>query len=160
MSEYSASVRWVRGEGEAFVDDQYSRGHAWHFDGGACVAASASSHVVPLPYCVEANVDPEEAFVASLSSCHMLFFLSIAAQEGFVVDEYVDDAVGVLESDREDKISMTRVALRPAVTFSGAKRPTLAQLEAMHHQSHEQCFIANSVKTHVFTEIVVPPGNG
>jgi organic hydroperoxide reductase OsmC/OhrA len=157
MSEYSASVRWVRGEGEAFVDDAYSRGHEWRFDGGACVAASASANVVPLAYCVEAHVDPEEAFVASLSSCHMLFFLSIAAQEGLVVDEYIDDAVGVLESDCEDKISITHVTLRPAVRFSGANQPTLAQLEAMHYQSHEQCFIANSVKTRVVTEIVAGP---
>ena len=127
----------------------------WHFDGGETVKASSSVHVVPVPYSVEANVDPEEAFVASLSSCHMLFFLSIAAKRKFVIDEYIDNAVGVMEEDKYNKISITKVTLRPRVTFSGEKRPTREQLEKMHHQSHEQCFIANSVKTEVVTEIIV-----
>ncbi|MFV2032701.1 MAG: OsmC family protein [Gammaproteobacteria bacterium] len=153
MSEYFATVRWLRGKDEAYIDNRYSRGHEWHFDGGVTVPASSSPHVVPPPCSVEANVDPEEAYVASLSSCHMLFFLSIAAKNKFVVDEYVDDALGVIEKDAEGRLAMTRVTLRPQVKFSGDRRPDLPQLEKMHHQSHQQCFIANSVKTEVITEI-------
>ncbi len=154
MSEYFASIRWIRGKDEAYIDNQYSRDHKWHFDGGVTVPASSSPHVVPLPWSVEANVDPEEAYVASLSSCHMLFFLSIAAKNKFVVDEYSDDAVGVMGKDNNGKLAMTRVTLRPRIQFSGEQRPKLSQLEKMHHQSHEQCFIANSVKTEVVTEII------
>ncbi len=117
--------------------------------------ASSSPHVVPLPYSVEANVDPEEAFVASLSSCDMLFFLSTAAKRKYVVDAYTDNAVGNMEKDSDGKVSMTKVILKPQVTFSGDKQPTMAQLEKMHDQAHELCFIANSVKTDVVTEIVV-----
>ena len=153
MSEYYAKVFWARGDDEDYVDNRYSRAHQWSFDGGVTVQASSSPHVVPLPYSMEENVDPEEAFVASLSSCHMLFFLSIAAKSKFVVDEYVDNAVGVMEKDNDGKVSITKVTLRPRVTFSGEKQPTSEQLEKMHHQSHEQCFIANSVKTEVVTEI-------
>ena len=153
MSEYYAEVRWSRGKNETYIDNKYSRGHLWEFDGGEIVKASSSSHVVPLPYSVEENVDPEEAFVASLSSCHMLFFLSIAAKRKYVVDSYIDNAVGVMEVDEHKKISMTKVTLRPKVMFSGDKQPTMEQMEKMHHQSHDQCFIANSVKTEVVTEI-------
>jgi len=155
MSEHYAEVKWSRGGNESFIDNKYSRGHLWNFDGGESVKASSSAHVVPLPYSVEANVDPEEAFVASLASCHMLFFLSIAARKNYVIDEYTDNAVGLMEKDRYNKISITSVTLRPKVTFSSNKKPTREQLEKMHHQSHEQCFIANSVKTEVVTEIVV-----
>ena len=153
MSEYRAIISWRRARGEDFADSRYSRGHEWRFDGGAVVAASASPQVVPLPYSVEANVDPEEAFVASLSSCHMLFFLSIAAKRRFVVDAYFDDAVGIMEADADGREAVTRVTLRPRVDFAGALQPTRAQLEKMHHQAHQQCFIANSVKTAVTTEI-------
>lgn len=155
MSEYSAKISWFRNVDEDYVDNQYSRGHEWSFDGGATVPASSSPHVVPLPYSVEANVDPEEAFVASLSSCHMLFFLSIAAKRKFVVDEYFDNAIGIMEKDNSGKLMMTKVTLRPRVKFSGNRQPTTEQLEKMHHQSHEQCFIANSVKTDVITELAV-----
>jgi organic hydroperoxide reductase OsmC/OhrA len=154
MSEYTATVRWQRGENEAYIDNTYSRGHEWQFDGGVTVPASASPHIVPLPYSVEANVDPEEAFVASISSCHMLFFLAIAAKKKFIVDEYVDCAIGVLEKDSDGRMAMTRVTLRPSIKFSGDKKPTREQLEELHHQSHEQCFIANSVRTEVTTEIL------
>ncbi|MCJ8351314.1 OsmC family protein [Moritella sp.] len=154
MSEYFAKINWVRDSNESYVDNKYSRGHEWIFDGGVIVQASSSPHVVPLPYSVEANVDPEEAFVASLSSCHMLFFLSIAAKRKYVVDSYIDDAVGIMEKDGDGNMSMTKVTLRPYVEFSGTKRPTIAQLEKMHHQSHQQCFIANSVKTEIVTEII------
>ncbi|MCO7226020.1 OsmC family protein [Pleionea sp. CnH1-48] len=154
MSEHIATIRWQRAEEEAFVDNQYSRGHEWQFDGGATVKASSSPDVVPLPYSVEDNIDPEEAFVASLSSCHMLFFLSIAAKRKFVIEEYTDEAIGLMGKDESGKVSMTKVTLRPKVIFSGDKQPTDEQLEKMHHQSHEQCFIANSVKTEVVTEII------
>lgn len=153
MSEYSANIKWHRQPSESFVDNQYSRGHEWQFDGGVSVPASSSPHVVPLPYSVETNVDPEEAFVASLSSCHMLFFLSIAAKRKFVVESYEDHAVGIMEQNNEGKVAMTRVTLRPKAIFSGDKQPNEKQLEKMHHQSHELCFIANSVKTEVVTEI-------
>ncbi|MGH1427275.1 MAG: OsmC family protein [Arenicella sp.] len=155
MSEYYAKVVWRRGTDEKYIDNEYSRGHEWAFDGGVTVAASSSPHVVPLPYSVEANVDPEEAFVAALSSCHMLFFLSIAAKRKFVIDQYLDNAVGVMEKGLDGKISMTKVTLCPDIKFSGDKKPTREQVEKMHHQSHEQCFIANSVKTEVTVDIVV-----
>lgn len=154
MSEYYAKIVWNRGSDENYIDNKYSRGHEWSFDGGVTVPASSSPHVVPLPYSVEANVDPEEAFVASLSSCHMLFFLSIAAKRQFIIDGYIDNAIGVVEKDSDGKISMTKVTLRPEVNFSGDRQPSIDQLEKMHHQSHEQCFIANSVKTEVVTEII------
>jgi len=155
MSEYSAKIVWKRQPQEAFTDNKYSRGHTWEFDGGAVIAASSAPSIVPAPYSVEANVDPEEAFIASLSSCHMLFFLAIAGKRGFVIDEYIDNPVGIMEKDAAGNISMTKVTLRPQVTFLGEKQPTLERLEAMHHQSHEQCFIANSVKTEVTIEIVL-----
>ncbi|WP_409526060.1 OsmC family protein [Nitrincola sp. MINF-07-Sa-05] len=154
MSEYFARIVWTRKVGEVYTDNKYSRGHLWMFDGGATVPASSSPHIVPLPYSVEENVDPEEAFIASLSSCHMLFFLSVAAKRKFLVDEYLDNALGVMEKGEDGKVAMTRVTLRPKVTFSGEKQPSIEQLEQMHHESHELCFIANSVKTEVVTEIV------
>lgn len=155
MSEHYAVVRWNRSEGEKYTDNKYSRGHIWEFDGGVSVPASSSPHVVPLPYSVEANVDPEEAFVAALSSCHMLFFLSIAAKKKYVIERYTDDASGLMEEDASGKMSMTQVTLRPDVIFSGEHLPSKEEIEKMHHQSHEQCFIANSVKTKVVTEIKV-----
>jgi len=155
MSEHFATVNWVRANDENYLDNQYSRGHEWRFDGGAIVPASSSPHVVPLPYSIEANVDPEEAFIASLSSCHMLFFLSIAAKKRYVIDSYLDEAIGIMGKDTDGNLSMTKVTLRPKVTFSDNKKPTLEQLEKMHHLSHQQCFIANSVKTEVVTEIIV-----
>lgn len=154
MSEYTANIHWQRQTEEPFIDNQYSRGHVWQFDGGVRVPASSSPHVVPLPYSVEANVDPEEAFVASLSSCHMLFFLSIAAKNRFVIDEYRDHALGVMEKGENGKLWMTKVTLRPQIKFSGERRPDRAKLEKMHHQSHNECFIANSVKTEIMTEII------
>ncbi|PKG81918.1 peroxiredoxin [Colwellia sp. 75C3] len=154
MSEYFAKINWLRSADENYIDNKYSRAHEWIFDGGAIVQASSSPHIVALPYSVEANVDPEEAFVASLSSCHMLFFLSIAAKRKYIVDSYVDNAVGIMEKDEQGKMAMTKVTLRPHALFSSNKEPTLLQLEKMHHQAHEQCFIANSVKTEIVTEII------
>ncbi len=151
MSTYTARITWQRGD-ELFVDNKYSRGHLWTFDGGVTVPASSSSHVVPVPLSVEANVDPEEAFVASLSSCHMLFFLALAAQQRFVVDSYVDDAVGVMGLNDLGKTAMLSVKLRPVISFNGEKQPTSEELESLHHKSHDLCFIANSVKTDVVVE--------
>jgi organic hydroperoxide reductase OsmC/OhrA len=154
MSEYFAKIHWFRQPDERYIDNNYSRGHEWTFDGGATVKASSSPHIVALPFSVEENVDPEEAFVASLSSCHMLFFLSIAAKRKYVVDCYVDNAVGIMDKDRNGKMSMSKVTLKPFVQFSGEKQPNFEQLEKMHHLSHEQCFIANSVNTEIVTEII------
>ena len=153
MSEYVATVRWQRGE-QAFVDDAYSRGHTWEFDGGLMVPASASPDIVPLPMSVAENVDPEEAFVASLSSCHMLFFLAIAARRGFVVDDYTDEATGTMSKNAEGLDAITRVTLRPEAHYSGARKPTREQVEKMHHRAHELCFIANSVRSEVVTDPV------
>ena len=156
VGKYFATVSWSRGD-EKFTDNQYSRGHQWSFDGGAVVEASSSPHIVPLPYSVEANVDPEEAFVASISSCHMLFFLSIAAKKRLVVDSYEDQAVGVMGKDTDGKDFVEQVTLKPKVVFSDGpsekKPPSAEVLEKIHHQAHEMCFIANSIKTKVVTEI-------
>ena len=153
MSEYKTIVLWSR-DGVIFTDNRYSRGHRWLFDGGIEVPASSSPHVVPLPLSVTAAVDPEEAFVASLSSCHLLSFLYVAARRGFLVESYRDEAVGVLAKDSSGKMAMTRVTLRPEVDFGGDKRPTADEMVAMHHEAHEQCFIASSVKTDVRCEPV------
>ncbi|MDH5911214.1 OsmC family protein [Vibrio splendidus] len=152
MSEYGAVIRWQKAEDEAFSDNQYSRGHTWEFDGGITVPASSSPHVVPLPFSVEANVDPEEAFIAALSSCHMLAFLGIVAKQKYVIDSYVDDAIGVLEEDESGCSSVTKVTLRPDIVFSGSKIPTAKQLDKLHHLAHKNCFIANSVKTEIVVE--------
>ncbi|MFA0421490.1 OsmC family protein, partial [Vibrio sp. 10N.222.54.A1] len=114
--------------------------------------ASSSPHVVPLPFSVEANVDPEEAFIAALSSCHMLTFLGIAAKQKYVIDSYVDDAIGVLEEDESGRSSVTKVTLRPKIVFLGTKKPTAKQLDKLHHLAHKNCFIANSVKTDIVVE--------
>ncbi len=151
MSTYTARIRWQRGD-QKFTDNRYSRGHTWKFDGGTEVPASASPHVVPLPMSVEAAVDPEEAFVAAVSSCHMLWFLSLAAKRGYVVDSYTDDAEGVMARNAAGKVAVTKVTLRPLVVFSGANSPDRAALDALHHAAHEQCFIANSIRSEVVCE--------
>lgn len=151
MHTYKAVVTWNRGD-QKFTDNRYSRGHAWRFDGGAEVPASSSPYVVPVPISVAANVDPEEAFVAAVSSCHMLFFLNIAAKGGFVIDRYEDSASGVMEKNAEGRIAMTRITLRPHIAFGGERHPTADEIARMHHESHEQCFIANSIKTEVNVE--------
>ncbi|MGY3944948.1 OsmC family protein [Aeromonas tecta] len=153
MSEFSALINWQRGASEPFFDQRYSRAHEWEFDGGVRVPASSSPHVVPLPYSVAENVDPEEAFVAALSSCHMLTFLWLAAKARYLVERYRDQAIGIMEVDERGRQSITRVTLRPQVLFAGERQPSLAELEQLHHQAHEQCFIANSVRTQVSTEV-------
>ncbi len=151
MSQYHATIVWNRDESE-FTDNLYSRGHRWIFDGGVEVLASSSPNVVPLPLSVSAAVDPEEAFVASLSSCHMLWFLSIAVGRGFIVDSYRDEAVGVMGRNEEGKIAITCVTLRPDARFNGRALPVEQDIIAMHNEAHEKCFIANSVKTKVLCE--------
>ena len=150
--EYGVEIRWARGAA-AFTDNRYSRAHSWRFDGGVEVPASSSPHVVKVPLSQEAAVDPEEAFVAALASCHMLWFLSLAARGGWRVDQYTDEARGVLGKNASGKAAITRVTLRPRVTFSG-KAPTDEEHRALHHKAHEKCYIANSVKT----EVLVEPG--
>lgn len=151
MSHYTAEVHWSRGE-QPFLDNRYSRAHRWIFDGGIEVPASSSPSVVPLPYSDAAAVDPEESFIASLSSCHMLWFLSIAAQHGYRVDRYEDKATGTMGRDAEGRIAMLRVTLAPCATFSGATLPGADELKRLHELAHNECFIANSVKTTVVCE--------
>jgi organic hydroperoxide reductase OsmC/OhrA len=153
VARYTAEIVWERGT-QTFVDNRYSRRHLWRFDGGAEVPASSSPHVVALPLSDASAVDPEEAFVASLSSCHMLWFLHIAGKRKFCVDRYVDMAEGTMEKNAAGKLAMTRVTLRPRIQFSGDRQPTRSELDEMHHQAHEECYIANSVKTEVRCEPV------
>ncbi|MFO0861041.1 MAG: OsmC family protein [Phycisphaerales bacterium] len=154
MAEYTAVIKWSR-DGAAFTDNRYSRAHVWRFDGGIEVPASSSPRVVPIPMSVADAVDPEEAFVASLSSCHMLWFLSLAAKRGYSVEHYRDEAVGVLAKDSAGKMAMTLVTLRPAVELVGERRPGPDDLLALHHAAHEQCYIASSVRTEVRCEPIL-----
>ena len=152
MSTYTATVRWTRDTSTDFTKGQYSRAHAWAFDGGTVVPASASPDNVPPGTSDEAGVDPDEAFIAAISSCHMLFFVDYARRAGFIVDSYLDEAEGVLEKRADGKMWMSRVSLRPQVQFSGDKQPTAAEIEHLHYRAHEDCFIANSVTTEVTVE--------
>jgi len=148
MSNHTALVRWDRKD-EKFVDGKYSRIHQWSFDGGAVIAASSSPHVVRIPFSDPSCVDPEEAFVASLSSCHMLWFLGFAARDGYVVESYTDEAVGIMEKNGEGKEAITVVHLHPMVVLAGGKEATDALLQQLHHEAHENCFLASSVKTDI-----------
>lgn len=148
MSDHTVEISWQRGAAK-FTDSKYSRAHRWSFDGGVTVLASSSPDVVRAPYSDPAGVDPEEAFVAALSSCHMLWFLDFAARAGYVVDAYLDAAHGVLEKSADARQRITRVTLRPAVVFSGAKLPDGARVDSLHHEAHEHCFLANSVTTRI-----------
>ena len=129
------------------------------FDGGAELIASSSPHVVPVPMSDPAAVDPEEMFVASLASCHMLFFLSIAAARGYPIDRYADAALGTMSRNAEGRLAMTRVTLRPQVEFGAGPGPSAAELDAMHHLAHAECFIASSVRTEVVCEPVLAPSH-
>jgi len=149
--EYRASIHWARGAA-AFTDNRYSRAHTWQFDGGVEVPASSSPQVVRVPLSVEAAVDPEEALVAALSSCHMLWFLSLAAAGGWRVDDYSDDAVGVMGRNAAGRTAMVCVTLRPRVAFSGERLPARADILQLHHRAHDECFIANSVTSEVRCE--------
>lgn len=148
MSEHKATIEWERNSPD-FLAGKYSREHTWVFDGGAKVGASSSPSVVRPPFSNPACVDPEEAFVASVSSCHMLWYLSLAAQQGFQVDRYRDEAVGLMTKDEKGILWISSVRLDPKIAYSGEKQPSAADEERLHHQAHERCFIANSIKTSV-----------
>lgn len=155
--DYRAEIQWDRGE-QDFCAGRYSRAHRWRFDGGLDIAGSSSPHVVPLPWSDPHAVDPEEAFVASIASCHMLWFLSIAAQQSLCVDRYQDHAEGVMTRNGSGRLHISRVTLRPQVRFSGTQRPNADTIRALHHQAHEACFIANSVRSEVVCEPVFDSG--
>ena len=150
MSRYVAEVSW-RSDGE-FASGRYSRRHEWRFDGGAIVTASASPDVVPVPMSDAAGVDPEEALVASVASCHMLWFLSLAQEAGVEVTSYSDSAEGVMGRIAPGRLALTRITLRPKISFAGTP-PSTEEVERLHHEAHDRCFIANSLKT----EIVIEP---
>lgn len=147
---YTATVRWNR-EGATFTDFRYSRGHEWSFDGGVKVPASSSPLSVPFPLSVAEAVDPEEALVASAASCHMLWFLALAAKQGFIVENYEDEAYGVMGKDASGKMAFSSIMLRPQIRFQGTP-PTADQVRALHHAAHEECFIARSLKCAVTVE--------
>jgi organic hydroperoxide reductase OsmC/OhrA len=152
---YTATILWQRGA-QSFTDNRYSRGHTWAFDGGTVVPASSAPSSVRVPLSREDAVDPEEALVASVSSCHMLFFLSFAAREGFVVDRYEDAASGVMMPNAAGKLFVSSVTLAPRITFSGPKRPAAADIARLHERSHEECYIANSIKAEVVVTAIEP----
>ncbi len=154
MSTYQATVAWRKQPEEPFTDRRYSRAHRWRFDGGADWAASSSPHVVPLPFSDASAVDPEEAVVAAAASCHMLVFLSIAAAKKYVVSSYEDTAEAVMGKNEEGRVALLEIVLRPRIVFEGERTPDREALERMHHLSHEECFIANSLKTAIRTEIL------
>ncbi len=153
MSEHKAIIDWKRTTPD-FLSGKYSREHTWTFDGGLVVPASPSPSVVPAPWSNPAHVDPEEAFVASLSSCHMMTFVYLAQRQKFTVDSYRDEAVGIMTKNEKGAQWVSKVTLRPQVVYSGDKLPTPQDEEHLHHLAHEQCFIANSVKTEVVVEAV------
>ena len=153
--EYTATVSWQRGSSEPFTDNKYSRAHTWTFDGGVTVPASSSPLSVRLPLSRADAVDPEEALVASLSSCHMLTFLYLAAKQGHVIESYDDAAVGIMSKNERGKLFVSKVTLRPRIVFSGPRQPSAAELAQLHHHAHEECYIANSVRTEVVVE--APP---
>jgi organic hydroperoxide reductase OsmC/OhrA len=146
---YNVTIYWGKKSDEIFVDNKYSRFHTWTFDGGIEVAASSSPHIVPLPMSIESAVDPEEAFVGSVSSCHLLTFLSMAAEKNYIVESYVDHAEGILGKNNEKKLAMTKITLNPKVIFAGTTIPSREQIDELHHLAHAECFISNSVKTEI-----------
>ncbi|WP_377292112.1 OsmC family protein [Rhizobium sp. SG2393] len=150
MASYTATILWERGPDEVFTDNRYGRGHQWSFDGGVSFRASSSPHVVPR-YSDPAGVDPEEAFIASLSSCHMLTFLYLAAKKGLTVNRYEDVAEGRMAKTPEGRVWVSEVVLHPVIVWEG-ETPDAETLDALHHAAHDECFIANSVRTDVRCE--------
>lgn len=148
MSEYKATIKWARNSPD-FLKGKYSREHTWTFDGGVIVPASSSPSVVPVPFSNPSCVDPEEAFIASLSSCHMLVYLFLAQRQGFQVDSYEDEVTGVVTKGETGAMWVSKVTLHPKITYSGEKLPSPTDEEHLHEMAHKQCFIANSVKTEV-----------
>ncbi len=153
MSAHEATIIWNKQESELFIDNKYNRKHIWSFDGGITLVASPSPNIVPVPYSTPSAIDPEEAFVASLSSCHMLFFLSFAAKQNLIVENYTDNAVGILVHENGDQAWMKQVTLKPKVTFSKSERPSIEMIQDLHNKAHASCFIANSVKSEIILEI-------
>ena len=153
---HTATIRWSR-TGPDFAKGNYSREHTWSFDGGVTVPASPSPSVVPAPWSNPACVDPEEAFVASVASCHLLTLLWLASKEGFVADSYEDEAAGVMTKNERGVLWVSTITLRPRIVWSGEKMPSLADEARLHHAAHEQCFIANSVKTDIRVEPPAAP---
>jgi organic hydroperoxide reductase OsmC/OhrA len=157
MSEHTATVTWQRGD-QPFTDRRYSRVHEWRFDGGATVRASSSPLVVRAPMSDPAAVDPEEAFVASLASCHMLWFLGLAAERGIVVETYEDEPRGFIEptsetsETSETRHAMTRIVLRPRVVLGTGSAERVGELEALHHEAHRQCFLASALRAELCIE--------
>ena len=151
MSQYLATVVWTRAPDAPFKDNKYSRAHEWRFDGGAVVKASSAPSSVRVPLSDPTAVDPEEALVAALSSCHMLFFLSFAASAGFMIDRYEDEAVGEMGRNEQGRTAMLKITLRPKISWVG-EPPSTEQLDQLHHRSHEGCYIANSVTAAVAIE--------
>ncbi len=150
MSEHRATIEWTAtASAEDFQKGRYSREHRWTFDGGISVDASSSPSVVPAPWSNPHHVDPEESYVASISSCHMLTFLFVAAKAGFVVAHYRDEAVGVMTKTAPGVAWISRVTLAPQITYTGDKQPTPEELAKLHAAAHHGCFIANSVKTEI-----------
>jgi organic hydroperoxide reductase OsmC/OhrA len=149
MSQHQAHIQWSRQPDERFVDLRFSRAHTWQFDGGVTVPASSAPTAVPIPYSKPENVDPEEAFVAALSSCHMLTFIWLAGKDQFVVDSYDDLAIGHMSRNDQGRMAVTTARLEPKIVFSGEKSPTDEDVARLHHAAHEQCFIANSVLTQI-----------
>jgi organic hydroperoxide reductase OsmC/OhrA len=149
---YEATVEWSAGEGDAFTTRRYSRAHHWRFDGGIEIPASASPQVVPEPLSETAAVDPEEALVAALASCHMLFFLDLASRKGLDIASYRDAAFGEIDKREDGKVAMVRATLRPKAVFVGNADPEL--VAQLHHRAHELCYIANSVNFPVAVEPV------
>jgi len=153
---HTARIEWHRND-SPFIDRRYSRAHRWEFDGGASIAASSSPHVVRVPFSDATAVDPEEAFVASLASCHMLWFLDLACQAGYVVDRYIDAAEGFMVAQGDGRMWVEAVVLKPHVAFSG-KSPSGTELEELHHRAHAECYLANSVKTAVSFKVSAQRG--
>ena len=151
MSEHKATIIWNRTSPD-FLAGKYSREHTWSFDGGMTIPASPSPSVVSPPWSNPAYVDPEEAFVAAVSSCHMLTFLYLASKQGFQVDSYHDQAVGMMTKNERGVLWISLIRLRPQITYGGDKRPTTADEQHLHHLAHEQCFIANSIDTKIAVE--------
>jgi organic hydroperoxide reductase OsmC/OhrA len=152
VGTYRATVTWRARDGEDFTRGRYSRAHEWQFDGGVRVPASAAPSHVPLPFAEPGAVDPEEAYVAALSSCHMLFFLHLAGKRGFAVAAYEDQAFGEMAKRDDGREWIARVTLRPDVTYAGGKSPSPADIERLHHDAHDLCFLANSVLTEVLVD--------
>jgi organic hydroperoxide reductase OsmC/OhrA len=148
MSQHIATIRWTLTDGD-FLARRYSREHTWTFDGGVTIPASPSPSVVPAPYSNAAAVDPEEAFVAAVSSCHMLSYLFLAAQAGFLVRSYEDTAVGAMTKNERGVPWVSTVTLAPRIVYDTTKSPSAEEEDRLHHEAHETCFIANSIKTNV-----------